>query len=415
MYVMHDTSIFKRFELENRVPVFIQDSPIQVSEACGVSVVFRGCGSCADPREFPGLAHMTEHMMLLGSAGFPGVSEIETPFLRRGGYIDAYTTQHCMVFWFSTSRESLEEGLEILSDVIRFPRFEETALAIEKNVIVSESQKTDDDNETYRQKIFLDHFYAEDPHYAHLPSGDPKKIGEISSQHLVRFHESYIQAGHMGIVCAGHLPDQNTLLELLKIYFGNIKNKERLIICYPALPEGVTVEKRLPVIGRSSLTIAFPVEIYGIEGRYILNLLKYCLDGDSDAPLPRVLRYKHGFVHDTSDLCQFVGAPDHGFFEITLRVQKKDFDQAAQLAMDAFKGLEETRFEETKRRLLQNRRMLFIPPLEAQQRAIDAFVLGEDVLSLQEEEELITSITWEDIKRWKVELQSRMPFILKLY
>ena len=50
-----------------------------------------GVGSLSDPPEWPGLAHLLEHMLFLGCSKYPGPSEYNEYLSQHGGSSNAFT------------------------------------------------------------------------------------------------------------------------------------------------------------------------------------------------------------------------------------------------------------------------------------------------------------------------------------
>lgn len=73
-------------------------------------VVAVNAGSFRDPTEFPGMAHMLEHMLSMGSEAFPSENAIDDFLSSRGGYQNAHTEHEYTMYEIKMHRRYLKEG-----------------------------------------------------------------------------------------------------------------------------------------------------------------------------------------------------------------------------------------------------------------------------------------------------------------
>ena len=80
---------YRHLTLPNRMEVIVGSDPRSTMAGAAVSV---GVGSYSEPREIQGLAHLTEHMLFLGSSKYPERDEFNRLVTEGGGDYNAYTT-----------------------------------------------------------------------------------------------------------------------------------------------------------------------------------------------------------------------------------------------------------------------------------------------------------------------------------
>lgn len=95
-------------------------------------------GSHQEPKEWPGLAHLTEHMVFSGGRQFREQQRLMPWVQQRGGRINATTQQNYTAYYFEVDPADLSQGLLRLTDMLTAPRFAVSDLLRETAVIDEE-------------------------------------------------------------------------------------------------------------------------------------------------------------------------------------------------------------------------------------------------------------------------------------
>eukprot|EP00731_Ephydatia_muelleri_P001426 Em0001g1426a len=119
--------------------------------ACAVCI---GVGSFSDPNEVPGVAHLLEHMVFLGSEKYPGESSFGTFITRHGGYCDACTGCEKTVFEFCIQQSYLREALDRLAQFFVSPQLLEEYLDREIEAVDNEFQDASQIDENRIEQLF---------------------------------------------------------------------------------------------------------------------------------------------------------------------------------------------------------------------------------------------------------------------
>jgi|GEM_PF-3236722 len=125
----------RQFTLDNGLRVLLVSRPDAQRAAVAVRV---GAGSRQDPDAWPGLAHLLEHMIFLGSRRYPGPDAFDNFVSRRGGFSQALTMESYTLYRVSVDRPWLEPLLDRLAALLAAPLFAPEALKQERHVIEAE-------------------------------------------------------------------------------------------------------------------------------------------------------------------------------------------------------------------------------------------------------------------------------------
>src|SRR5438046_7750171 len=100
-------------------------------------------GSRHESPALNGICHFIEHAVFKGSARRTA-KQIATESDRLGGLLDAYTAHEITGFALKVVDTALPQAFDLLADMIRNPRFEESDLKREQQVIIEEMKMIED-------------------------------------------------------------------------------------------------------------------------------------------------------------------------------------------------------------------------------------------------------------------------------
>ena len=133
-----DSRSFRGLMLPNGLRVLLCSDPSAIKAAAAMNVQV---GWMSDPRELPGLAHFCEHMLFLGTSGYPDEGDFERFVAAAGGSNNAYTDSEDTCYYFDVTAGGLPGALARFSEFFSSPLFTESATAREVSAIDSEHNK----------------------------------------------------------------------------------------------------------------------------------------------------------------------------------------------------------------------------------------------------------------------------------
>ena len=181
--------------------------------------LYADAGSRHETARVNGLAHLFEHMVFKGAGG-RSARELSEAVEDVGGDLNACTERDGTSFTASLLAEHLPLGIELLSDMILRPRFDEGDLAREKEVVLQELGEARD---TPSDIIFDDLWTAAYPDQPLGRSilGDEASIGSISVEDLHAWRTDLYRAGNLTLVAAGKV-DHDDLVALAEARFAGL-------------------------------------------------------------------------------------------------------------------------------------------------------------------------------------------------
>ena len=132
-------NFFKK-KLKNRMVVLFEKRELPL--VC-VSITNR-FGGAYENSEIKGIAHFIEHLVFTGTKTRTH-EDISREIEKKGGILNAFTSNEITSFYFKMPSEHLFSGLDILVDILKNPKFDKEKFEKEKKVILEEIKMYKDD------------------------------------------------------------------------------------------------------------------------------------------------------------------------------------------------------------------------------------------------------------------------------
>src|SRR5215510_8911229 len=168
-----------------------------------------GVGSADETAEEAGVAHVVEHMLFKGSAGY-GQGELVRAIERGGGEINAWTSFDHTVYHAVLGAEHVDAAIHALGDALIEPLVDPDELAREREVILEEiRQGSDDPARGVAQNLFATAFVAHP--YRRPVIGTAASVARIGERALLGFFRRFYVADNLTLVVAGDVDPERVL------------------------------------------------------------------------------------------------------------------------------------------------------------------------------------------------------------
>ncbi|UJJ32264.1 insulinase family protein [Halopseudomonas maritima] len=176
---------------------------VHASQATAVYQV--AAGSHAEPDDLPGLAHLLEHMLFMGSQRWPAPGSFPARVAEWGGRFNASTAPYATRFFCSVSPQGLQPCLAQLTDMLAAPLFAPQQVEQERRVIDAEFQTRLADDDIHAQAVLATQVQPEHP-LSRFTAGNAQTLaGDAAalSERLSQWHAIHYRAGSMALVLHG--------------------------------------------------------------------------------------------------------------------------------------------------------------------------------------------------------------------
>lgn len=280
-------------KLANGMTVATDPMPWIETVSVGVWV---GAGTRVETLETNGSAHFLEHMAFKGTttrSAWDIAEQIEAV----GGHMNAYTGRESTAFFVRLMKEDIELGVEVLSDILINPVFDEEEFERERSVILQEiAQVADTPDDLVFDRFQEAAFAGQSIGYPVL--GSPSTVKGLSASGLRAFMSSHYQPRNM-VLCAAGAVDHEVLVALADRLFAPLSESRNAACSHEAgqaVYTGGDIRDSTPS-EQVHLLFGFPGPSLQEEEFYAANVLSGILGGGMSSRLFQEVREKRGLAY----------------------------------------------------------------------------------------------------------------------
>jgi insulysin len=211
-----------KIKLKNGLEAYLISDPNTDLSGAALSV---SVGSWEDPKENPGLAHFTEHMLFLGTKKFPNESEYDRYITEHGGIGNAFTSNDSTSYLFTINNDAFDEALERFSSFFKEPLFNPSGVGRELQAIDQEYAKNLE-NDTIREYFVYKGLSNPDHPNYYFTMGNLNSLSKVSQDTLKEWYRSHYSANLMRLIVVSSLP-LDKLTELVVRDFQDVPSFEK--------------------------------------------------------------------------------------------------------------------------------------------------------------------------------------------
>jgi len=256
---------------------------------------FTKAGSLYETDQEKGIAHLIEHSVFRGSQNYP--TDIPKYINSIGGYTNAYTSYDQTVYYIKLPAYNLDKGIDILTDMVLNPLFNEEDVNSEKNIIYHEINMRDDEPMVILFEETMKKIYPSSP-IKHPIIGYKETLKKITINQITDFFKYYQNPSNSFFVIVSN-KELDEIKNLIKnsLKNKNIKNNGKALSKIDYKLQDIT-EKELEIKGnvnKAYLLLSYycptGLETYkDIEEIYYLSIICSILGGSNYSILNRVLK-----------------------------------------------------------------------------------------------------------------------------
>ena len=326
-----------RKDLENGLSVIGQEEP--QSKSVSLGLWFKSGSRDENPEE-NGITHLLEHLFFRGTEN-RSAYRITSDVDRLGGHINGSTSREYLLLSLRLLPESLNEGLEILTDLATNPLFREEDFQVEKDVVLEEIRSSRDDHQSETVRLLEETIWGEDSGLSQPVRGTEASLKNLTGNAVESRYGALKHPEEMMLIGAG---DMN--FEELYDHTGNYLER---IVAGEAREDGPTpAEQTGEASGGKTKSERRDINqlhcAIGVEGlaksdeaRYPLEMLNIILGQGMSSRLFRKVRKQHGLAYQVTSTAQYF--KDTGFFLVYGAMAPESLDQFVDLVTDELEDL----------------------------------------------------------------------------
>jgi predicted Zn-dependent peptidase len=251
-------------------------------------------GSRDEDKEWNGISHFVEHMVFKGTK-HRSAEEIARQVDSIGGNIDAFTAKECVSFSMKVLDEHLPIAMDVLSDLVLNPVFDDQDITRERGVILEEI-KMDEDNPDYLvHEIFTQNFWKGHP--LGLPIlGTRDTVRRFERPPVHDFYAKRFAPGNMIITAAGYL-NHDRFVELVRQHFAGMKPVSNGFHSAPPKIVSRIILRNKKALEQVQICVGVPSYPITHEKRHSSYILNTLLGGGMSSRLFQNIRERQGLAY----------------------------------------------------------------------------------------------------------------------
>lgn len=255
-----------------------------------------GGGSVQDPLDKNGLSALFSAVLETGGAGDASPAELEAELEAMAATLSVSSSAYSYQIDLSLHQRDLQRGIEILTDLLRRPRFDSDRLELARSQLLEAIRRKNDDPGAIAGRLLAEAIYAEHPF-----GNSPKRsdVAGFSRNDLLDLQQEYFRPDNFWLAVSGDF-ERAELLNLLELNFADWSAAGMAELSLPQLPQPpqgkvLIADKKIP---QTSIVMGHPGINKDNPDVFALRVANYILGGGGfNSRMMREVRSNRGLAY----------------------------------------------------------------------------------------------------------------------
>ncbi|MEP5631784.1 MAG: pitrilysin family protein [Tateyamaria sp.] len=395
--------------LSNGFRIVTEHMPSLASASIGIWV---GAGARHEASEQNGIAHFLEHMAFKGTKKRSALQIAET-IEDVGGYINAYTSREVTAYYVRVLENDVPLALDVLSDILLNPVFDENEIEIERGVILQEIGQALDTPDDVIFDWLQEQAYPEQP-LGRTILGPSERVEAFDRADLARFVGQHYGPEQMILSAAGAV-DHDALVRMAEEFFGHLRRRPVLTADTARFAGGEVRQGK--DLEQAHFALAFESPGYRDDAIYTAQVYASALGGGMSSRLFQEIRENRGLCYTI--FAQAGAYADTGMTTIYAGTSADQIADLATITVDEMKravgDISQAEVDRARAQMKAGLLMGLESPSNRAERLARLVQIWDRVPPLEESVALIDAITVRDVRDFAEQMASRAPMAMALY
>lgn len=332
--------MFRKYkERTNGLTTVVSPMPGMRSVSLGIWI---GAGGRDEESAQSGISHLIEHMLFKGT-GTRSATDLKRSIEGVGGMFNGFTSDEVTCYMVKVPVEYLELGMDVLSDMVIDPRFDEDELKKEKFVVSEEIKMYRDQPSEHVLELLAELMWPDHPLGRPL-TGNITTVRSLRRKDLLRYKDAFYTPDNISVVAAGNV-EPGAVRDLAKGRFRHLSRGER--VHARSLKDGRRgpgLRIKHDDIQQTHIALGFRSDIKDIRDRFATKIMNLILGGNMSSRLFEELREKRGLCYDISS--SYKRHSDVGELQVHAGVDTRKTVLAIKAVLDEIRRLKNDGVEE---------------------------------------------------------------------
>lgn len=388
----------ERIVLENGLVVYLlEDHELPLIE---ISALIR-TGAVYEPAELAGLASITGSVMRTGGTLKMAPEEVDRQIERISASISVGINPEEGTASLSVLKEDSDTGLDIFSQILTQPAFNQEKLALAKSITCQGLRRLTDNPQSFAFREFKKLLYSSNPR-GNLPT--IASVKKITRKDLVKFHQTFFQPDRALLAVSGDF-SRDEMLDKIKKRFSGWKGSSQAVpqVATPQQVSQINIHHLQKDISQSTIVMGHLAPQKSHPDYFSFQVLDFILgSGGFNSRLMSEIRSTRGLAYSVGSF--YRGDVDYGVWGAYCITKAQTTHKAFSLMIDIVNEIKKGNIarEEiawAKESLVNSFIFSYTSSAQiaAQQMALEYEKLPSDFLSATPEK--LQAVTLEDVQR----------------
>lgn len=336
---------FYRKVLKNGMTILLEKRDLPI---VSVAIAVRN-GGINEVAEEKGISHFIEHLLYKGTKK-RNAKQIAEEIEKNGGDLNGFTEENITAFWCKMPSDKLNIALNVLSDMVKNPRFEKKELEKERKVIFEEIKLYHDSPQAH---ILHDlNTVLFEPPFGIPLIGTKETLSKMNREEIIKKFKKVYTPNNL-ILCVVGNCNFEKLVSFAERNFGDQKND------VPQLEikkkNEIRIEKRKG-IDQANLVFAFHSPLSTEKNSYVSSVLMTALAGGMSSRLFTEIREKRNLAYAVKGEC--ASTKKFGYSLIYVGTTKENVKKVKELIIKELKKISKKfpkkEFNDVKKQIIGN-------------------------------------------------------------
>jgi len=383
------TDKFEKKILENGMTVILEKRDLPI-----ISCAFAVKSGAKDENEKEkGISHFIEHLLYKGTKKRTSL-DISREIEMNGGQLNGFTSESIVAYWAKMPSDKIDIALDVLSDLVKNPLFDEKEIEKERQVIFEEIKMYKDNPRMHALNRIKEKMY-ESPFGMNI-AGTYESMNGINRDKLIEYYKKTYTTNNLILCVVG----DTTFEKLEKFALENFEKTESKIEKRKITKKREEEIESRSGVDQANIIFAYPVPTANEKENYAAEVLSTILAGGMSSRLFTEIREKRNLAYSVKGDADI--EKDFAYNMIFVGTMKENVEKVKKIIIEEIekisKEIEEIEIEENKNKIIGN----FKIGCEDSQSQMDRLLISEingDAKELYEYEKNIKNVKKEEIQK----------------
>lgn len=325
----------KEIILKNNLKILYKHNESELTSIC----ISLNAGAALEENKL-GVAHAVEHMVYKGT-GKRSEAQINEELSSIFGFQNAMTNYPYVIYYGTLLSEDIEKGIELFSDILLNPKFDETGFIEEMEIIKEELEEWDEEVEQFcEDKLFYNIFNNRRIKYPIIGTID--SLNKINIKDVRDFYSENYFPENTSIAIVSSI-EFDKVVRIISKYFEKWKSKNKMkkskinSVNYEVIDKNEILFKKRDGVKNARVQMIFPLNQLDYEELNAFKIFNMYFGEGVNSILFDTLRTKNSLVYDVITKISYEKYLK--MYKITFTTSKENVHKAIELVKNLINNI----------------------------------------------------------------------------